>query len=266
MTKRRTVNHRTIHSSAKSRQPELEPAEVFADSLVWAQKLKERRMQLHKSQEELAAASKNVLNQTVISRIERGVSQPLESLSLKELVAYLSVLELTLEGFIHLTKLEFPFASLEQADVLEQVKRFQVKPKWQRFKVRGTVSAGRVASSEHNEEEIIIPREHLIKKGADPKFVSVYLVNGDCMISEEARHTHKNIAPGDYVAVDTKNKAKPGDIVVAWWAEEEKLVIKRFKIEREAIILYPTSPAHPPLVLKHEDDAKILGRVIWRGG
>jgi repressor LexA len=261
MTKQRPVNR-----SVKMRQPELEPAEVFADSPIWAQKLKERRMQLHKSQEELAATSKNVLNQTVISRIERGVSQPLESLSLKELIAYLSVLELTLESLIQLTKLEFPFASLEQADVLEQVKRFQVKPKWQRFKVQGTVSAGRVPSSEHNEEEIIIPREHLVKKGADPKFVSVYLVNGDCMISEEARHTHKNIAPGDYVAVDTKNKAKPGDIVVAWWAEEEKLVIKRFKIEREAIILYPTSPAHPPLVLKHEDDAKILGRVVWRGG
>jgi SOS-response transcriptional repressor LexA len=266
MTKQRSVKQNIVSRSVKGFQPELETAEVFADSPTWAQRLKERRVQLHKSQEELAAQSKNVLNQTVISRLERGQSQPLESLSLKELVAYLSVLELNLESFLQLTKLEFPFESLEQADVLEQVKRFQVKPKWQRFTVRGTVSAGRVSSHDNNEEEIIIPREHLVKKGADPKFVSVYLVNGDCMISEEARHTHKNIAPGDYVAVDTKNKAKPGDIVVAWWAEEEKLVIKRFKIEREAIILYPTSPAHPPLVLKHEDDAKILGRVIWRGG
>ncbi len=266
MTKQHSLKQRTANRGMKVRQSELEPAEVLAEGPVWAQKLKARRMQLKKSQEELAAQSKNVLNQTVISRLERGVSQPLESLSLKELIAYLFVLELTLEGFMHLTKLEFPFGSLEQADVSEQVKRFQVKPKWQRFKVRGTVSAGRVPSHDNNEEEIIIPREHLVKKGADPKFVSVYLVNGDCMISEEARHTHKNIAPGDYVAVDTKNKAKPGDIVVAWWAEEEKLVIKRFKIEREAVILYPTSPAHPPLVLKHEDDAKILGRVIWRGG
>jgi repressor LexA len=243
-----------------------EPAEVFADIPLWAQRLKERRMQLQKSQEDLAAPSKNVLNQTVISRIERGVSQPLESLSLKELLAYLSVLELTLESFMKLTGLVFSLESLEQADTLEQVKRFQVKPKWQRFKVLGTVSAGKAPSNDRSDEEIIIPREHLIKKGADPKFVRVYLVNGDCMISEEARRSHKNIASGDYVAIDVKNKAKSGDIVVAWWAEEEKLVIKRFKVEREQVVLYPTSPAHPPLVLQHEDDAKILGRVIWRGG
>lgn len=243
-----------------------EPAEDFADVPAWAQKLKERRVQLQKSQEDLAAQSKNVLNQTVISRIERGVSQPLESLSLKELLAYLSVLELTLENFMKLTGLVFSLESLEQADTLEQVKRFQVKPKWQRFKVLGTVSAGKAPSNDRSDEEIIIPREHLIKKGADPKFVRVYLVNGDCMISEEARRSHKNIASGDYVAIDVKNRAKSGDIVVAWWAEEEKLVIKRFKVEREQVVLYPTSPAHPPLVLQHEDDAKILGRVIWRGG
>jgi repressor LexA len=244
----------------------LEEAADFADAPLWAQKLKERRIQLQKSQEDLAAQSKNVLNQTVISRIERGVSQPLETLSLKELLTYLSVLELTLESFMKLTGLEVSLESLEQADTLEQVKRFQVKPKWQRFKVLGTVSAGKSSGNDPNDEEIIIPREHLIKKGADPKFVRVYLVNGDCMISEEARRSHKNIASGDYVAIDVKNKAKSGDIVVAWWAEEEKLVIKRFKVEREQVVLYPTSPAHPPLVLHHEDDAKILGRVIWRGG
>jgi repressor LexA len=243
-----------------------EPTEDFADVPAWAQKLKERRMQLQKSQEDLATQSKNVLNQTVISRIERGVSQPLESLSLKELLCYLSVLELTLESFMKLTGLVFSLESLEQAETLEQVKRFQVRPKWQRFKVLGTVSAGKSSGSDSRDEEIIIPREHLIKKGADPKFVRVYLVNGDCMISEEARRSHKNIASGDYVAIDVKNKAKSGDIVVAWWAEEEKLVIKRFKVEREQVVLYPTSPAHPPLVLQHEDDAKILGRVIWRGG
>ena len=242
-----------------------EPADDF-DTPAWAQKLKERRIQLQKSQEDLAAQSKNVLNQTVISRIERGVSQPLESLSLKELLCYLSVLELTLESFMKLTGLVFSLESLEQADTLEQVKRFQVKPKWQRFKVLGTVSAGSSSSSDKGDEEIIIPREHLIKKGANPKFVRVYLVNGDCMISEEARRSHKNIASGDYVAIDVKNRAKSGDIVVAWWAEEEKLVIKRFKVEREQVVLYPTSPTHPPLVLQHEDDAKILGRVIWRGG
>jgi SOS-response transcriptional repressor LexA len=194
------------------------------------------------------------------------VSQPLESLSIKELIAYLLVLELNLEDFIKLTGIELPFESLEQAEQLAQVSRFQVTPKWQTFKVQGVVSAGSAPAGERDDDEIIIPREHLIKKGADPNFVRVYLVNGDCMISEEARRSHKNIASGDYVAIDVKNKAKSGDIVVAWWAEEEKLVIKRFKVEREQVILYPTSPAHPPLVLQHEDDAKILGRVVWRGG
>jgi SOS-response transcriptional repressor LexA len=261
-----------IRSTTKVQKRQAKPPRAFLEDVEddrspkWAQRLKERRMTLGKSQEELVSQSQNILNQTVISRLERGVSQPFETLSLKELLAYLSALELRLDDFIKLTGLEVPFESLEQADTLEQVKRFQVTPKWQRFKVLGTVSAGKASGHDKSDEEIVIPREHLVKKGADPKFVRVYLVNGDCMISEEARRSHKNIAPGDYVAVDTKNKAKPGDVVVAWWAEEEKLVIKRFKIEEEQVVLYPTSPAHPPLVLQHEDDAKILGRVIWRGG
>jgi transcriptional regulator with XRE-family HTH domain len=156
-----------IRSTTKVQKRQAKPPRAFLEDVEddrsprWAQRLKERRMTLGKSQEDLVSQSQNILNQTVISRLERGVSQPFETLSLKELLAYLSALELRLDDFIKLTGLEVPFETLEQA---------------------------------------------------------------------------------------------------------EKLVIKRFKIEDEQVVLYPTSPAHPPLVLQHEDDAKILGRVIWRGG
>jgi SOS-response transcriptional repressor LexA len=68
------------------------------------------------------------------------------------------------------------------------------------------------------------------------------------------------------VAVDTRRKPRPGDVVVAWWPQEEKMVIKRYKVEGRDIVLYPVNPAHPNLVLPNEEDVYILGSVVWRGG
>ena len=117
-----------------------------------------------------------------------------------------------------------------------------------------------------SDEHVYIPREKLRAKGANPDTVKVYLVNGDCMISNEAQRIQKNIAPGDYVAVDSERKPQPGDVVVAWWPREDKMVVKRFKIEGKDIVLYPVNPAHPNLVLDREEDVFILGTVVWRGG
>lgn len=94
----------------------------------------------------------------------------------------------------------------------------------------------------------------------------VYLVNGDCMISPEVARVEKNIAPYDYIAVDTGKRPRPGDVVVAYWPEEDKMVVKRFQVEREGIVLTPTAPGHPNVVLPHEDDLLIIGRVVMRTG
>ena len=110
----------------------------------------------------------------------------------------------------------------------------------------------------------------MVGMGVKPSSVRVYLVNGDCMISPEAKRIEKNSAPKDYIAVERADlggrRPAPGDVVVAWWEEEQKMIVKRYKIEREGIVLSPTNPAHPNLVLDHEDSIQIIGRVIMRTG
>ena len=233
---------------------------------VWADALKERRVRFGMSQQDVVEASGKVLYQAEVSRLERGVVHPTEDISLEKFFALLKALEWTLEDFAAATGLSLPFASREQAEALQAASRLEVRPDWLRLPVYGAVAAGKENAKPLGDEHVYIPREKLRAKGADPDNVKVYLVNGDCMISNEAQRIQKNIAPGDYVAVDSDRKPQPGDVVVAWWPREDKMVVKRFKIEGKDIVLYPVNPAHPNLVLDREEDVFILGTVVWRGG
>ncbi|MBS3965747.1 MAG: S24 family peptidase [Truepera sp.] len=134
------------------------------------------------------------------------------------------------------------------------------------FPVYASVSAGDKDPSPIDGEVVYFPAEKLRAKGVKPAFVRFYVVNGDCMVSDEVRRIEKNIAPHDYIAVDTEHRPRPGDVVVAWWRDEEKLIVKRYKIEGENIILYPTNPGHPQIVLPSEDEVIIIGRVVGRTG
>ncbi len=233
---------------------------------AWADALKERRLKFGMSQQDVVAASGEVLYQAEVSRLERGIVHPTEDISLEKFFALLKALEWTLEDFAAATGLSLPFASQEQAEALQAASRLEVTPEWLKLPVYGAVAAGKKDAKPLNDEHVYIPREKLRAKGADPATVKVYLVNGDCMISNEAQRIQKNIAPGDYVAVDSSRKPQPGDVVVAWWPFEDKMVVKRFKIEGKDIVLYPVNPAHPNLVLDREEDVFVLGTVVWRGG
>lgn len=142
----------------------------------------------------------------------------------------------------------------------------RVHPDWLVFPVRETASAGDSEPAYLVGEVAYIPREHLRRKGALPENVTVFMVNGHCMISDEARRVEKNYAHGDYVAVDTTRPPKNGETVVGWWREEEKLVLKRFGVDSDDVTLYPLSSNYPPIELKADDDLILLGPVVWRGG
>ena len=45
-----------------------------------------------------------------------------------------------------------------------------------------------------------------------------------------------------------------------------KPAVKRFGVERDNVVLYPLSSSHPALELEAEDELKVLGEVVWRGG
>src|SRR5690606_25365136 len=104
--------------------------------------------------------------------------------------------------------------------------QLRVNPDWVAFRVRATVSAGDAQPDYLLGEVAYIPREHLRRRGANPDTVDVFQVNGTCMVSDEARRAPKNFADGDYVAIDRHRAPEPGDVVVAWWEDEQKLVIK----------------------------------------
>lgn len=149
---------------------------------------------------------------------------------------------------------------------LEALERYRVHPDYLVFPLYGSVSAGDVAPEPLEDGVVYIPREQLRRSGADPDSVRTYIVNGRCMISEEASRIEKNFAPGDYVAVDFQKGYEIGDVVVAWWVEEGAMVIKRYGVERDNIVLTPIAPGRPSLVLPSDHHVSIIGPVVWRGG
>ena len=238
---------------------------TVTDELRWAEAVRDRRTELRLSQQALAEASRGRLSQSDVSRLERGLLHPTEGLPLEKFLALLAGLEWSLEAFSRATGLELP-AARQQAKALHAASRLEVRPEWLEFPVYGSVAAGEAGGEPLPLGRAYIPREKLRGRGAAPEDVRVYLVNGDCMISSEAQRVQKNIAPGDYVAVDSRRKPRPGEVVVAYWPAEDKLVVKRYKIEGREIVLYPVNPAHPNLVLPSEDEVFVLGTVVWRGG
>lgn len=233
----------------------------------WAKAIADRRKEMGVSQETLVAlAGGEALTQSDISRIEKGKLHPTEKLPVAKFFELLRGLGWTVETFTEKTGLEPPFASVEQATAIEASRYLQVTPEYIQFPVFHTASAGDSDAQPIEGGVAFIPRTKLIAKGADPRHVIVYRINGDCMVSSEARRMEKNIVHGDHVAVDTRRRPRPGDTVVAWWPSEQKLVVKRYKVDQEGIILYPLAPSSPTLVLPHEEDVNIIGVVIWREG
>lgn len=258
----------------------------------WASVLKERREALGKSQAQMARDS-GVLNQTELSRLERGVVHPTKDMGAAKLGALLKALGWTPSRFVQETGLELDIMP-GSVQLLEGAKHLQVHLQFATFPVYHSVSAGEKQTSGHALPDgkdallpdgkdalpdgkdalpdgkdamlVSIPLEDLKASGASPEGIVVYLVNGDCMVSEGVRGLPQSIAPGDKVAVDTRRMPRAGDVVVAWDDKADKLLIKRFREEGEHIIFYPARHSVPPVVRHRDDPLKIIGPVVWRGG
>lgn len=223
---------------------------------LWAVAIRERRKTLGKSQAQVAEES-GLLNQTELSRLERGLVHPTLDLGAAKLGALLEVLHWSWPDFALQTGLELDFG--------EAVKRFEVSPQFASFPVQGKVAAGNQDTSVA-EGQVSIPLEDLRALGVRPENVRVYAVNGDCMVSQSVRGMGQSIAPGDRVAVDTARIPRSGDVVVAWDGVNEILLIKRYKEEGEHVVFYPARYGVPPVVRHRDDPVRIIGPVVWRGG
>ncbi|GIW26285.1 MAG: hypothetical protein KatS3mg069_2552 [Meiothermus sp.] len=224
----------------------------------WATAIRAQRQHLGLSQTQVAQASR-LLNQTEVSRLERGLIHPTLDLGAAKLRALLRVLGWSLREFTQKTGLELAFEESPQALGLEAEVHFAT------FPVQATVLAGH-QNTPTGEGLVSIPIEDLKALGVRPENVRVFAVNGDCMVSESVRAMSQSIAPGDRVAVDTGRMPQAGEVVVAWDGLNEVLLIKRYREEGEHIVFYPARRSVPPVVRHRDDPVKIIGPVVWRGG
>lgn len=223
----------------------------------WAIQIRNRRQTLGKSQAQVSQESGS-LNQTEVSRLERGMVHPTLDLGTAKLRALLRVLNWSWEEFLEAT-------GLEDLEGISGARRLELNLQFATFPVYAHVSAG-ANEGAVSEGFVSIPLEDLRALGVRPENVRVYGVNGDCMVSEGVRGLGQSIAPGDRVAVDTGRMPTSGDVVVAWDGLNEILLIKRYEEEGEHIVFYPARRNVPPVVRHRDDPVRVIGPVVWRGG
>jgi repressor LexA len=113
----------------------------------------------------------------------------------------------------------------------------------------GYVAAGRPIEAVSAPETLPIPEYFLPGRGS----YYVLRVKGESMIEE-------HIQDGDYVVVESREVANPGDMVVAL-VDEENVTLKKFYPEGASIRLQPANEALEPIVLD-ATRVKIQGVVV----
>jgi repressor LexA len=101
----------------------------------------------------------------------------------------------------------------------------------------GYIAAGRPIEAVSVPESLQIPDYFLPRKGS----CYVLQVQGESMIEE-------HIQDGDYVVIESRQSANPGDTVVAL-IDGENVTLKKFYPEGDQVRLQPANAALAPLVL-----------------
>ncbi len=101
----------------------------------------------------------------------------------------------------------------------------------------GYVAAGRPIEAVVAEESVMLPEDFLPHRGS----YFVLRVKGDSMVGD-------HIEDGDYVVVESRSEAFPGEMVVAL-IDGENVTLKRMHPEGSQVRLQPANPAVEPIVL-----------------
>jgi repressor LexA len=111
------------------------------------------------------------------------------------------------------------------------------------------VADGRPIEAVSGDETIGVPR---LLFGERPQEHYVLRVAGDSMIEE-------GIHDGDWVVVERRDRARPGEMVVALLGDE--VTLKRFYPEGEQVRLQPSNPTMAPLRVRAVD-VRVQGIVV----
>jgi transcriptional regulator with XRE-family HTH domain len=228
------------------------------------ERLKRLRERLGWSLRDAAKAAETVSYSTLRNLEQRVGSW--EGVSLGTLVAVGRAYGVSIDRLIAYV-LEDEDAPDVATEVLRKIEALEVHPDWIAFPVYAAADAGDISAALPREDDVsFIPKEHLMRRDALREHVRVFKVDGGCVVSDEVRRNDKSYSPGDYVAVDVSGLPQVGDVVAAWWNERELMVIKRFGVDREQVVLHPLSGSRATIVLPDAGATRLVGSVIWRGG
>lgn len=227
----------------------------------------QRMADLGLTQAEIAKAvdrSQSWVSQSLLNNSERTLRRLIVNQS-SELNSLLSALKWTLPELLRRTQLDLPMPEGEDGNQ-DPLGRWQVSANFAVFPVYHSASAGTGTGEPIDDAEAPIPYAHLRAKGVHEAEVMVVIVNGDCMVSDNAR-SGESIKHHDYVAIHLRAPAAAGKIGVFWDEQSDQLIIKGIgEGTDDHIILYPAN-GDPPVVRPREDPELIYrGLVFWRGG
>jgi repressor LexA len=146
------------------------------------------------------------------------------------------------KGFLH--------RDWNQKRGLELVRAVPGQPGEHEVAFLGLIAAGQPIEALSGHETLTVPN-HLI--GGHPNDHYVLRVVGDSMIDE-------GIQDGDFVIVVRRERAEPGEMVVAL-VEGVEVTLKRFFPEGNQVRLEPANPAMEPIWVKARD-LKVQGVVV----
>jgi repressor LexA len=101
----------------------------------------------------------------------------------------------------------------------------------------GYIAAGRPIEAVSNPETLDIPESFLPRQGS----YYILRVQGESMIDE-------HIQDGDFIVVESRQQASPGDIVVAL-IDQENVTLKKYYPEGGQVRLQPANSALAPMIL-----------------
>lgn len=113
----------------------------------------------------------------------------------------------------------------------------------------GYIAAGQPIEAVSSPDTLRVPDEFLPRRGS----YFVLQVQGESMIEE-------HIQDGDYVVVESRETADPGETVVAL-IDDENVTLKKFYQEGQRVRLQPANEALTPIILD-ENRVKIQGVVV----
>jgi repressor LexA len=116
--------------------------------------------------------------------------------------------------------------------------------------ILGRVAAGVPLLAEENREGHLVVDPTMARGG---RHLFALTVRGDSMLNE-------HILPGDKVIVQQTTHATTGEIVVALINGEA--TVKTFRKTASKVVLEPANPKYDPIVVSHDQDFRIIGRVV----